>query len=161
MKIFNREKRERRESTFAFVCLFAFAVLIATMVGVAQQPPLSHAQDFSTDMYFEPPNEQLVKTRVSGAEALPLPGGLLDVKKLTIESFGTNGALEMTARAEQCTYDLHHGTASSPGHLEMISGDGAYRVSGDGFVFVWQTNAVSLTLSNHVHSVIQSGFLKL
>ena len=144
------------------ILLIAAAVIFFVVAANrAQQPPLSHAQDFSTDMYFEPPNEQVVKTRLSGAEAQPLPGGLLDVKKLTVQTFGTNGVLEMTARAEQCTYDLHNGRASSPGRLEMVSGDGAYRLTGDGFLFSWQTNAMSLTLSNHVHTVIESGFLKL
>ncbi len=112
-------------------------------------------------MYFKPPNEQLVETRLSGTNALPLPGGLLDVKKMKIEKFGTNGNLEMTALADQCTYDVRHGTANSPGHLDLLSGDGAYHLEGDGFMFIWNTNATSLTVSNHVHTVIRDGMLKL
>ena len=137
------------------------AIFAVVTADHAQQPPLSHAQDFSTDMYFKPPNEQLVETRLSGTNALPLPGGLLDVKKLKIESFSTNGTLVMTALADQCTYDIKHGTASSPGHLDLLSGDGAYHLDGDGFMFIWGTNATSLTVSNHVRTVIRNGMLKL
>jgi len=148
----------RHTSLITVSVAFLFFIIVSDH---AQQPPLSHAQDFSTDMYFKPPNEQLVETRLSGTNALPLPGGLLDVKKMKIEKFSTNGNLEITALADQCTYDVRHGVASSPGHLDLTSGDGVYRLEGDGFMFVWHTNATSLTVSNHVHTVIRNGILKL
>jgi hypothetical protein len=127
----------------------------------AQQPPVSHAQNFSTYVYYKPPNEQLVEAHLSGTNALPLPGGLLDMEELMIQTYNTNGALEVTARAPQCTYDLRKGTASSPGHLQLVSGDSAYQLEGDGFLFVWRTNETSLTLSNRVRTVIQNGILRL
>ncbi len=42
--------------------------------------------------------------KLSGAEASPLPGGLLDVKQLEIETFTADGKQEMMVQAPQCTY---------------------------------------------------------
>jgi hypothetical protein len=111
-------------------------------------------------MYFEPPHDQQVKMRLSGAQASPLPGGLLDVKKLKVEVFNTNGAPQLQALAPQCTYAPLDGVASSAGRLELRSGDGQFRVTGDGFLFLWRQSQSTLVISNHVQSVIQTGFLK-
>jgi hypothetical protein len=146
---------------WCLVFLWSLVLGICSFQSRAQQPPVSHAQDFSTYVYYKPPNEQLVEAHLSGTNALPLPGGLLDMKELMIQTYNTNGALEITARAPQCTYDLRKGTASSPGHLQLVSGDGAYQLEGDGFLFVWRTNETSLMLSNNVHTVIQNGILRL
>ena len=95
---------------------------------------------------------------MSGAEASPLPGGLLDVKKLKVETFNTAGRTELVVRAPQCTYAPLDGVASSAGHLELRSGDGKFRVEGDGFL--WRQNESSLTISNHVHTVIDIPAMK-
>jgi hypothetical protein len=111
-----------------------------------------HPTDFSSETYFEPPNETKVKIRLSGAQASPLPGGLLDVRQLKIAKFATNGVLEAEASAPQCTYAPLDGIANSPGKMEFHTGDGKFRVEGEGFL-LRQTNW-SLTISNHVHTVI-------
>jgi hypothetical protein len=51
------------------------------------------------------------------------------------------------------------GIASSPGHLELQSGDGNMDTTGDGFL--WRQSDYSLTISNNVHTVIKTGFFKL
>ncbi len=112
-----------------------------------------HATDFTSEQYFEAPNEQLVKLRLSGASAEPLPGGLLEVKQLKIENFNTNRTLRAVVRAPQCTFAPLDGVASSAGHLELQSGDGKFRVEGDGFL--WQQNESSLVISNRVRTVIE------
>jgi len=118
----------------------------------AQQSPLSHATDFTSEAYYEPPHEQQVKLRLSGAEASPLPGGLLEVKKLKVETFDTGGKPEVVVQAPQCTYAPLDGVASSAGHLELRTGDGKFRVEGDGFM--WRQNESSLTISNRVRTTI-------
>ena len=133
--------------------------LFAAMNDQAQPGPLGgvkdlHATDFTSDSYFEPPDDTKVKMRLSGTEASPLPGGLLDVKNLKVETFGTNGEAVVTVQAPQCTYAPLDGVASSAGRLELRSGDGKFRVEGDGFLFRWRQNESSLTISNHVHTVI-------
>ncbi len=121
--------------------------------GQVQSVPVGRATDFTSDAYFEAPHEQQVKVRLSGTEAAPLPGGLLDVKKLKVETFNTAGRPELVVRAPHCTYAPLDGVASSAGHLELQSGDGKFRVEGDGFL--WRQNESSLTISNRVRTVIE------
>ncbi len=143
--------------------LAAMILFIVVAVNRAQQPPIGHASDFATDLYFEPPNEEKVEMKLSGTEAQPLPGGLLDVKNLKIEKFETNGVLQVTAQAPQCTVALLEGKADSAGHLKLISGDGKFRVDGDGFLLLFaqgKQGVKSLTISNQVHTVLDTGLFK-
>jgi hypothetical protein len=142
-----------------WLLLAALIFFIAVASNRAQQPEVGRATDFSSDMYFEPPNEQQVKMRLSGTEALPLPGGLLDVRELKVEVFSTNGTPQLLAQAPQCDYAPLDGVASSAGRLELRSGDGKFRVEGDGFLFLWRKSQSSLVISNHVHTVIETGLL--
>ena len=112
-----------------------------------------HATDFTSEQYFEPPNEQRVKVRLTGASADPLPGGLLAVKHLKIESFNTNSVLQAEIQAPQCTFAPLDGVVSSPGRLEIKSGDGKFRTSGDGFL--WRQNDSWLVISNRVQTEIE------
>ena len=135
-----------------------FVVLLAAVDGFAQAMPLGHATDFTSHTYFEPPNEQKVKMKLTGAEAAPLPGGLLDVKRLQIETFSVTGETELIVRAPQCTYAPLDGLASSPGPLEMRTGDGKLQVTGEGFL--WRQNDSLLIISNNVKTVIDTPALK-
>ncbi len=139
--------------------LAAMFLFIATVSNHAQPSIIGHASNFTSNMYFEPPNERQVKLRLSGAEALPLPGGLLDVRQLKIEKFGTTGKLEATVLAPQCTLAPLDGIASSAGPLELVTGDGKFHVTGEGFL--WRQEGSSLTISNKVRTVIQISNFKL
>ncbi len=152
LKKLNHEIREPRERKWACVGFTACAVLMGALAGVAQQTPVGHATDFTSESYFEPPHEQQVKLRLSGAEASPLPGGLLDVKKLKVETFNEAGKPEVIVRAPQCTYAPLDGVANSAGALELQTGDGRFRVAGEGFL--WRQSASSLTISNRVRTMI-------
>ena len=143
-----------------WLALAAMLVFIAALTNRAQQIPMGHATAFSSDMYFDSPNEEKVQMRLSGAEALPLPGGALDVKNLKVETFLTNGVMQMRAESPQCTYRVLDGVAESPGHIEMQSGDGKLHLAGDGYRIVLKHEEMSLNLSNHVHTVIESQLLK-
>ena len=136
-----------------FFAAAALAFLLAAPGARAQVLPLGNATNFSTVTYFEPPHEQQVKMRLSGAEASPLPGTLFDLKKMKVEKFGSDGKPEAVVLAPQCVYAPLDGVASSPGHLELKSGDGKIRTEGDGFL--WQQNEQSLVISNHVRTVIE------
>jgi hypothetical protein len=96
-----------------------------------------------------------VKVRLSGAEATPLPGAKFDLKAMKVEKFSTDGRLQAQVRAPLCTYAIFDKVASSPGHLDLDSGDGKFHVEGDGFL--WQEKNSSLIISNHVRTVIQVG----
>ena len=123
----------------------------------AQLGPLdsfgSVTNGFSSVTYFEPPNDERIQMRLSGAEASSLPDALVDLKKMKVEKFRTDGKLEAVVEAPQCIYAPFKGVANSAGHLQLKSGDGNFRVEGDGFL--WLQNEQLLTISNHVHTVIE------
>ena len=135
-----------------YLAAVAAALVLAAVDNHAQQIPAAHAKDFTSHTYFEPPHEQQVKMKLSGAEAVPLAGFMWDVKQLHIETFDESGKLEMVVRAPQCSYALG-GVASSPGRLELQAGDGKFRVSGVGFL--WRQTESLLIISNDVHSVVE------
>ena len=144
-----------------FWCALAAIFCIVAGRNLAQSlPPIGHAQDFSTDVYYDPPNGEQIKARLSGAEAVPLPGGLLDVKQFHMDTFKTNGAPQVSATAANCTFAPLESLAYSSSHLKVVSGDGSVHVESDGFRIVWQTNAMSVTLSNNVHAVFESELMK-
>ena len=120
--------------------LLAALALLFAVIGSdrAQQLPVGHATDFTSNQYFEPPHEQQVK--------MTLPGGLLDVRQLRVETYGVDGKTELVVRAPQCTYAPLDGVANSAGHLELESGDGKFHVEGEGFL--WRQNTAARTISN-------------
>jgi hypothetical protein len=63
-----------------------------------------------------------------------------------------DGKLEMVVEAPSCTYDILNATASSPGPLQVRTGDGKFRVEGEGFL--WRQTNSFLTISNNVRSLI-------
>ncbi len=140
------------------VCLRSFILtglyLLAGAAGAQTQPAvLGHATDFTSDQYFQPPNQQKVEMRLTGTSASPLPGGALDITDLRIEKFLLNGKTEAVILAPECIYAPFDGVASSAGHIELQTGDGKIAITGDGFL--WRQGDNSLTISNNVHTVIK------
>jgi len=120
----------------------------------AQQATTGQANNFSSVEYFESPHQTMMRTRLSGAEAQPLAGGLLVIRQLKLETFDSNGVPGLIVKAPDCVYDTLHGVASSPGHLRLETADGSSHVEGDGFL--WRQTDSFLTISNHVQTVIES-----
>ena len=121
----------------------------------AQQTGLQHANNFTSTEYYEQPHQQQIKSILSGAEALPQPGGRLIVKQLKLETFNLDGELEVTIMAPECIYDTLNGVANSPGHLQVRTGDGRIHLEGDGFL--WRQSDQKLTISNNVCTVFENG----
>ena len=120
----------------------------------AQQNGAGHASDFTSVEYFDAPNEKQMKTRLSGAEAQPLAGGLLVIKHLKLETFDADGKPEWVVNAPECVYDVPNGVANSPGKLQLQTGDGKFRVEGEGFL--WRRADAFLTISNNVQTIIEN-----
>ena len=141
----------------AQTALIAVVALLFTAVphGRAQQNGPQHASDFTSTEYYEPPHQQQIKSIMSGAEALPQPGGLLIIKQLKLETFNLDGKLELTVIAPECIYDTLNGVANSAGHLQVRTGDGKIRTDGDGFL--WRQSEQKLNISNNVCTVIENG----
>jgi hypothetical protein len=115
----------------------------------------SHAGGFTSQEYFDPPNQTQVKSRLTGTEMKPLTSVLLYIKQPKLELFTTNGTPQAVIEAPECDYDAEHKTVNSAAHLQMRTGDGKLRVEGDGFL--WRQDGSFLTISNHVHTVIITG----
>jgi len=132
--------------------------LFAIAPGVrAQQNGVQHASDFTSREYYGSTNQQQqVKSILSGAEALPQPGGLLTITQLKLEIFSPDGKLEWVVNAPECVYDTFKGVANSPGHLQVRTGDGKFRVAGNEG-FLWRQSDNFLTISNNVRAVIENG----
>ena len=135
------------------------AVLLTAAAGRAQTLPLNSGTNLSSVVFFDPPYEQQVMVRLSGAEMTSLPDAIYDVKKLKIEKYNRDGKLFAVAQAPTCLYAVQDEVASSAGHLELNIYDGKVLVQGDGFL--WQQSESSLVISNHVHTVIKTGTWKL
>jgi hypothetical protein len=143
-----------RRGVLTFLVLPMLAVLgFAIIATRAQQNTSGHASDFTSVEYYEPPHQQQVKSRLSGAEASPEPGGLLIVKQLKLETFDVNGKSDIVVDAPECVYDTLNGVATSSGRLQMQTGDGKFRVEGEGFL--WRQTNSFLTISNRVRTVIE------
>ena len=131
--------------------VFAASWLAAAVVRAQQA--VASPSDFSSVEYYDPPHALQMKSRMSGASASPQPGGLLVIKQLKLEKFGTNGVTEAVVEAPDCVYDSLNGVASSPGHLQMRSGDGNLHIDGEGFL--WRQADRWLTISNRQQTVIE------
>jgi hypothetical protein len=132
------------------------AILFFGLTDVhAQSNVVGHASDFTSVEYYPAPNQQQVKSRLSGAEAQPLPGGLLAIKQLKLETFGPDGKSEIVVQAPECLYDQLGGTASSAGRLQVQYQEGKIRVEGEGFL--WRQTDSFLTISNRISTVLEFG----
>jgi hypothetical protein len=121
----------------------------------AEDIPLgSGASDFnSVEYYDDAAHAQQIRTRISGAEAQPLEGGLLLVKQAKLERFGLDGKLQFSADAPECIYDPNSGIANSAGDVHMHTGDGQLEMNGHGFM--WRQSDSFFIISNQVQTVIQ------
>ncbi|MGH8022308.1 MAG: hypothetical protein ACRED1_01910 [Limisphaerales bacterium] len=137
--------------------LAAAAVSLAALCVCGQQLPISGAaSDFNSVEYYGPPHQQDIRRLFSGAEAQPLPGGLLLVKEVKIEMFDVSGKLQLVAKAPECVYDPVNVVASSSGEVHVRAGDGELTIDGEGFS--WRQNDSIFTISNRVETVIERTF---
>lgn len=120
----------------------------------AQQNLAGPTGGFNSVEYYPAPAQMQVKSRLSGADAQPLEGGLLDIRQLRLEMFATNGALQAVVTAPECVYDMPDQMANSSGKIFLQNGDGKVSVEGEGFL--WRENDSSLTISNRVRTVIEN-----
>ena len=133
----------------------AAVILSFAVTDHAQTTPAGHAPNgFTAVDYYDAPNQIQMRSRLSGAEAQPVTGGLLVVKALKLEMFTTNGQRQVIIHAPECIYNTLKHTADSSGRLSLQNGDGKIRVEGTGFL--WRQDDSVLTISNTVHTTIES-----
>src|ERR1700690_1946090 len=149
------DKKAARPGIIAIWILLTQMALGPFAVARAQSNVMSPASDFTSVEYSPAPNQQQMRSRLAGAEAQPLPGGLLAIKQLKLETFGLDGRPEIVVNAPECTYDQLNGTASSPGRLQVQYQEGKIRVEGEGFL--WRQTDSFLPISNHVPTLLEFG----
>ena len=111
-------------------------------------------KDFSAVLERQkPPFETQVKSLLKGSEAEP-HGGLIFIRDAQLLTFNDAGGLDMTVTAPKCVFDTAQKSVSSSGHLEVQSGDGAFYMSGEGFL--WQQTNNVLIISNNMQTIIRS-----
>jgi hypothetical protein len=136
------------------ISIAAILFFLAALSSRAQQIPLGgNATDFSSVQYYQAPHQQQIKSRMSGAEAEPIEGGLLLIRQLKLEAFDEKGGLQFIVTAPECVYDPMKGVANSNGELHMRTGDEQVQVEGKGFL--WRQASSLLTISNQVQTVIE------
>ena len=148
-------------SSLILMIVILGAMTWGALSGRAQEMLSGHASDFTSVEYFDAPNEQQMKTRLSGTDALPLPdnNGSVTIKNLKLETFNTNGTPGLIIEAPTCVYDTLKSVANSAGPLQVRSADGRFRITGVGFL--WRQDDSFLAISNQVDTVIKSGSMKI
>jgi hypothetical protein len=139
---------------FRFLMLVCALIFAAVPNGFAQPVGVGGANDFTSVEYFDAPHAQQVRSRLSGAQGLPQPGGLFVIKQFKLEMFTEDGKPEWIVTAPECVYNSKNYTANSAGPLQLQTGDGKVRIDGDGFL--WRQNDYFLTISNNVQTVIEN-----
>lgn len=111
--------------------------------------------EFMLAEYYPAPYQQQMKSRLSGARMLPQgeKWSVMAIQQFKLETFAEDGKTQMVVTGPECVYDTVNGVASSPGHLELQSGDGDIFTEGDGFL--WRQADSSLMISNSVRTVIK------
>jgi hypothetical protein len=127
---------------------------LAAQEVVSPRAPLGEVKSgFFIPDYYDPPNQNQMKSLLRGAEAQHQPDGSVVIKELQVETYSTNGKTMMIVRAPECNYDLANQTATSSNHIEAASGDGKLYIEGEGFR--WDQNHSIFTISNRVHTTIR------
>jgi hypothetical protein len=130
------------------------AVLANCALALWAQPvPFGRIKNFSAPDYYTPPNQNQVKSLISGTQAEPRPEGRFLIEELKAETYLENGERESVLRAPECLYDSAKHEASSAGWIQMESGNGGLFIEGEGFL--WRQDDSTLIISNRVHSVIR------
>jgi hypothetical protein len=145
----------KRAAAIGLVALIVLATSMCVGFLFAQslpEPSFGRVKDFYVPNYYDPPNQNQMKSLLRGAEAQPEPNGRVLIKGLLLETYHEDGKTEMIVRARECIYDQGQQTASSPSRIEARSGDGKLYIRGEGFL--WQQTNSLFTISNRVHTII-------
>ena len=104
--------------------------------------------------YYDPPNEEKIKMKVTGREATNVADGIL-ITGAKIRNYSVLGTLQLEAETPDCIIDMSVSPwlLSSTNLLQTRTGDGNFYVEGVGFF--WNNDSSELTLSNRVHTVIR------
>jgi hypothetical protein len=132
------------------------AILLAAAAAIRGQTNSSATDPgFSLVAYYPTPYQRQMKSRLSGTKVLPQAANwsVMAIQQFKLETFAEDGKTLFMITGPDCVYDTVNGVASSPGHLQLQSGDGNIFTEGDGFL--WQQADSCLMISNSVWTEIK------
>lgn len=128
-------------------------VAAAALILAASRAVALEANNFSTSEYFPPPHYTNLQFQLSAAQARSLPGDRQLLTKVKLQTFKLTGEPELVIEVPECVYDQASRTVNSPGPLQVQSGDGCFRIAGDGFAY--RQGESRVVISNRVHATVE------
>jgi hypothetical protein len=154
MQIKIHTKRNEANIRVKLVLFSAFCGLFCLAIASAQNPGSGSIKKFKAPLeYCDPPFELQVKSYLEGAEAEPQGDGMILLRNAKLQTFQTNGALEMTITAPQCFFNMKDQTVNSAGPFQMRTSDDALLQEGVGFF--WQKTNSEFIISNSVQTTVK------
>lgn len=127
--------------------------LVATGLGlVAFNAAALEGSNFSTSQYYPGTNYTKLQYKLSAAQWRTLLGNRQLLTKAKLESFKMTGEPEFVIEVPECVYDPASRTVGSPGPLQVQSGDGRFRIAGEGFSY--RQGESRVVISNQVHATV-------
>ncbi len=144
--------------TFLLRALLCAAIALGSCARVHAQ---AHLTGFSAPEHYPPPHQDRLRTLTTGDEATVQPNGIILLKGFQLRTFSETGDTnaELIVSAPECAYDRNQNTGSSPGPLQIDSGDGKFHIDGEGFLTQKLGANLTLDISNKVHTIIHRDFL--
>lgn len=137
--------------------VIGLALCLTLFAGPARGQKVGSGKGIKFSDYYEPPHETQMKWLLEGASAEPQAGGrIVAVTRAKVQTWRENGAGEMIVEAPECLYDADRRSVSSTGSLILLTADGAFSLTGEGFA--WLQSASILFVSNRVHTVVHPEF---
>jgi lipopolysaccharide export system protein LptC len=146
----------RVKNIFSFA-LAAFAALLVVRAFAGELPNVPDEtvlKGFVDPIHYPPPNQNQLWQVRRAAEARPQGNTNILLIDATVETYTTNGALDLTAHTPICNWDVRSNLASSPSRVSIRSVPGKMFHEADGFL--WDNKTQMIYFSNNVHTIIQS-----
>jgi lipopolysaccharide export system protein LptA len=126
---------------------------LALFGGLARAQKVGVGKGIKFADYYEAPHATQMKWLLEGASAEPQAGGrIVAVTQAKVQTWRETGAGEMVVEAPECLYDADRRSVSSPGSLRLLTADGTFSLTGEGFA--WLQSSSTLLVSNRVHTVV-------
>ena len=130
-----------------------FLLCLMLHVSLSQTASPTVIKGFNVSKYFPAPHFSQIEMKLTGTEGIELPGKQFKVTQPRLVTFRKNGEREIEIEAPHCNYDDPARSLESPEHLSVKTGDGRFRIQGDGFSFRQRDKI--LIISNNVQAVIE------
>ena len=137
--------------------VIGLTLCLALFAGPARGQKVGSGKGIKFSDYYEQPHETQMKWLLEGASAEPQAGGrIVAVTRAKVQTWRESGAGEMIVEAPECLYDADRRSVSSTGSLTLLTADGAFSLTGEGFA--WLQSTSMLFISNRVHTVVHPEF---